>query len=594
MSEGIDLKIENVRRLATAEVAIRPRSRTVIVGRNNTGKTTLLDMVARALWSLPGHFDDQHRQFHQTWYRRTAEVFHRPRITVTLDPALMSSELGAKMSGRLMFELLGSHHEGQITRASNQSTKLVAIRCEIETPESRTVLFEPTTPPGIELWSESTLKVHPMVLDERQWATPVDPSKGLSNGHSPVQVYQSVTPLARAAANLARKVIYLPASRSPNFGAARALGTFSQSNYLDVTSLLIDLHTSSVPRFLGISSALSLLFPDVKELTFGAHPEGKVLEVEFVSGRREHVGNLGYGFQNAVHILTMCSLCPEGAVLLVDEPEKGLNQSTQRDLGMVLEAIRPDIALVVATQSEPLCRGFSADSSVILAEADGDKSRISRVEIAGEREHLARFARAMGLDPIYLSDGGRIVYVEGISDEAILDKWIKLHLPACDGAYQVVSLGGCGKLGEEFIKPILRVYCDRVFVLLDSDRNSEQERMSVDIQRLATWLGENSVPHYVLRKRELENYVGADAIAKVADVHPADLRSASGGDDWFDIKAAFARRRGYPYEERRLTISAFDSLSPADQRNLFSGETGAILSGLRLLLNLDGGVAGAS
>jgi ABC-type cobalamin/Fe3+-siderophores transport system ATPase subunit len=63
LREG-DMKIviENVRRLERAEITIGPRSRTVVVGKNNAGKTTLLDMVARALWSLPGPYNDSFRQ----------------------------------------------------------------------------------------------------------------------------------------------------------------------------------------------------------------------------------------------------------------------------------------------------------------------------------------------------------------------------------------------------------------------------------------------------------------------------------------------------------------------------------------------------
>jgi ABC-type branched-subunit amino acid transport system ATPase component len=576
--DSIKLEIENVRRLVRAELFIAPSSRTVIIGRNNAGKTTILDMVARALWSLPSPFDDQHRPFHVGWYRRTGQTFQRPRVTVTLPTSALGDEVRNHIADGLTFELVGRHLETQVTRSANHDSKLVTISCVAHRGDASHRLLEPNSPPGGDAWSDAFLNAEPHMLDDQAWGEAFD--RGFTGNQSASAIYSRNTPLSRAIDRLAHRVIYLPASRTPQFGACRTLEAFSQSNLHNVTALLLSLSTTDRARFEGIGTALCLLFPEVGQLSLATHPNGVVPEVSFNDGRVEHVGDLGFGFQSALHLLTVCSLCPPEAILLIDEPEKGLNLACQRDLGSVLEAIRPDIALVVATQSEALCRGFSSSTAVVLAEALPEGSAVSTLRIRESQADLRRLARAMGLDPIFLSEGGKIVYVEGISDELIFGRWMDIQFVGQSGRYQVVALGGCGKLGEEFVKPILVAYQPRVFVVLDSDRRSADEPKSPDIRRLAAWLGREGISHYVLEKREVENYVGAEKIAEAASLHPSALRSPPGHEDWYDIKAAFERAKGFRYDERHLTVSAFELLAPPQQRELFGSENEALRSAL--------------
>lgn len=133
----------------------------------------------------------------------------------------------------------------------------------------------------------------------------------------------------------------------------------------------------------------------------------------------------------------------------------------------------------------------------------------------------------MGLDALFLSDGGKIVYVEGRSYEVIMREWMASMFPNEGHRYQVVALGGCGKLGEEFVKPILAVYAPRVFVLLDSDRSSRDEAMKAHIARLGKWLSEHRIAHHVLGKRELENYIDSELIAEPAGIHASAPRGCT-------------------------------------------------------------------
>jgi hypothetical protein len=157
--------------------------------------------------------------------------------------------------------------------------------------------------------------------------------------------------------------------------------------------------------------------------------------------------------------------------------------------------------------------------------------------------------------------------------------------------YQVVALGGCGRVGEEFVKPLLVEFKTRVFLLLDSDRPSKDELLSHDIRRLVAWLEEKGIQHYALQRRELENYLNCEKIAEVAKVNASVLRAPPGHEAWHDIKAAFARYKGFRYDERRLSVGAFDLLDAPEQRKLFAEETGKVTEMLASFLGVEKGTA---
>ena len=89
----------------------------------------------------------------------------------------------------------------------------------------------------------------------------------------------------------------------------------------------------------------------------------------------------------------------------------------------------------------------------------------------------------MGLDPLYLGEGGKIIYVEGISDKVVIERWLGLCLP--EGVeYQVVALGGNDNISQKFVKPLIKAFGSSVLVLLDSDGSNATERYSSNVLRL--------------------------------------------------------------------------------------------------------------
>jgi energy-coupling factor transporter ATP-binding protein EcfA2 len=575
------LEIQNVRRLERATVTLAPGTATVLVGSNNSGKTTVLDMVARTFWSLPCHYDENARMFNTSWYRRMGPTVLRPKVTVRVP----SDALGVAVvagSAALEFELLGRQTEARVSPSAIQDTKLVTVAGNVVDASRRRAVLSYETPP-LDAWADPVLKCIPELRDESRWrtlSTDGDPPSDVIVAEALCRID---TPLSRALSNLANRVVYLPASRSPQWHSTSAVAQLTRGGSHHVSALLLNLRATNAAAFDALSSALSVLFSDVAELRLADGGGQLVPQIRFTDNHVEDVGNVGFGLQNVIHLLTVLLMVPDRSIVIIDEPETGLNRAAQRDLAPVLESLRSDVALLVATQSDTFCRGFSAPTMVLLAEALGASSMIGAVDVR-QPSDLRRLARGLGLDPVFLLEGGKIVYVEGSSDAAVVRAWMRLHFPGYDSRYEVVPLGGCGRIGEEFVKPIIKAYSAGVFVLLDSDRPSSVVLRSQRIAELENWLTENSVAHYVLEKHEIENYVGYDAIARASGMHPAALRPVAGTDDWHDIKAAFKIARGFPYEGRR-TVEAFNGLTATAQKALFGSETPKMLDELRAFLS---------
>jgi energy-coupling factor transporter ATP-binding protein EcfA2 len=291
---------------------------------------------------------------------------------------------------------------------------------------------------------------------------------------------------------------------------------------------------------------------------------------------------MGFGLRNALQIMTTICAAPPGAILFIDEPEQGINQSKQRDLASIIEDLRSDITVVIATQAEAFCRGLSK-SALYLAEMKNGKAELSAVDV-GDHAHRKRLAKSMGINPLYLHEGGKILFVEGPSDRLILEDWIRLNLGELCNRVEIQELGGCGKIGEKFARPMFVSFRDSIFFLLDSDGSSSASPIGDGIRERLKWFTDHDITQYVvLRRREIENYVGCAAIAKIANVNLDRVRPTPGHEDFFDIDQAFKRESG-SFDKRRISVEAYRSLDSQQRRLLFDDENEALVARLRAFL----------
>jgi len=180
----------------------------------------------------------------------------------------------------------------------------------------------------------------------------------------------------------------------------------------------------------------------------------------------------------------------------------------------------------------------------------------------------------MGIEPLYLEDGGKIIFVEGESDEIIIKDWIKRQFPGANLPL-IKDTGGCGKIKQEFLKPLLSSYKDNIFLIYDSDGSSEKNPKSKEIEALEKWLNEVGIKnYYILQSRELENYVGHEALAKALNIHPSKIKPLEDTDQWHDMKKSISTALGSSaiYSEKRHLPAAYETLSDNEKLNLFKNE----------------------
>lgn len=393
---------------------------------------------------------------------------------------------------------------------------------------------------------------------------------------------QGSGPLVRSIRGLVSKLFYVPAVRTVSFAPHANELQLTQETLFTPTPVLKRLFYNQRMWSL-LSSSISLLFQEVQGLEFHELGGNMAPHVHLVDGGIIPVDDTGFGLRNALHLLTMVCAAPPGSIIVIDEPEQGLNQSRQFDFAALLETIRDDLTLVLATQSESFCKGLAASSIYVVepgSAVKGASSIVIPIEL-GKVEDRRRLAKAMGMDPMYLFDGGRILFVEGPSDRDVVSEWLELNLGPQADRLEVQVLGGTGKIFEEFAKPMFLNFRDRVFFFLDSDGDGDDMPMSSAIRSRVKWFDDNGIYNYVvMKRRELENYVGHEAIAQIIGVHPSRIGPAAGHERWHDLKKAVKACQGF-YDERKITVSAYKSLQVERRRSLFGDENDEILRRIR-------------
>lgn len=425
------------------------------------------------------------------------------------------------------------------------------------------------------------LEASPSVISDAQWV-PLNSAPAPQAGWSIGSYAQSDTRLSRALRAFAERIFYLRATRIPAFSPSNTEGRVTRDAY-QVTPFLKWLYfRGNAGGWKALQASFSMVFDEVKEIAFADTPNGSLPVAVLNDGLTLPVDDMGFGLRNVLHVLATLFAVPQGSIVFIDEPEQGLNQQKQRDFATILETIRPDVTVVCATQAEAFCRGLST-TGVHLAELHEGNTILTPVDVT-THEGLRKVARGMGINPLFLNEGGKIIFVEGPSDRAIVEQWMKFHFAGFQERVEIQELGGCGKIGEEFAKPMFKNFNDNVFFLLDSDGESKDVPVGAGIRQRQKWFATNKIQHsYVLRKRELENYIGHDAIAKAAGIHSSQIQPPTGTEDYFDLKAAVKKVLGY-YDEKKISVQAFNGLPAEKRRCLFDEENEVVKEKIRTFL----------
>ena len=588
------IRIENVGCFESCELALPSGSRTVLIGTNNSGKSSLLDVLIKSVWSLPGYdnFTGDYTGrlgLSSSYYRRQGTSVYRPQVCMTLsvkDSFPAEADFSSQHQ-ELNFLLAGSTSEKRIEPNNPSNTFLLPFSCSVSIGAEVKQLFKAQNPiaeiPDLQgygsLVTELSLRSE---LDWEQYKERPDFQNWSALAISNIAAIN--TPFTRALKKLISRTFYISAGRNPQFNAHGNDMDLRQDRIHDITPLLKRLAYDTV-KWNTLQSALTLLFEEISELKLLPVGENVAPHVQSTSGDLVPVSDMGFGLRNALQILVVMSVAPTGSILVVDEPEQGLNQARQRDFAKLLEMLRPDLTLLVATQAEAFCKGLESSSLYLVENKDG-RALVGQIDLRANQAHRKRMAKAMGINPLYLVEGGKIIFVEGSSDQKIVSDWLSLNFSDVETKnVQIQDLGGVGKVEEEFAKPMFLNFKDGIFFLLDSDRATQDSVRGANIQRLVSWFDENGISnYYVLKRREIENYLGHESLARAAGINSSAIRPTGDGKAWFDFKEAVKREKGF-YDENKITVKAYRDLEVGTRKNIFAEENETILAAIKDFLS---------
>jgi AAA ATPase domain len=229
----------------------------------------------------------------------------------------------------------------------------------------------------------------------------------------------------------------------------------------------------------------------------------------------------------------------KGRVYAIEEPETYLHPGAQRDL---LESFREITATdqVLVTSHSPVFAGSTGTGSLVLVtRQDGMANAIQ-----GDDLDLATVAFELGVEPADQIYGYRAVaFVEGFEDYDFFSTVAEtLHsdgrLPSTfrESRIGVVPCGG-DNLKLWITRQAMRTLNRRFAVILDSDKKSSQDPVPARKAQLKTGVEQDGGVCFILRKREIENYL-----------HPAVIEQHTGKTlpaanlDFLDLKKAVGPR----------------------------------------------------
>lgn len=115
------IQIENVRCIEKCELSFPSGSRTVLIGTNNAGKSSLLEIIIKSLWSLPGYsnFSGDYSGrlgLSSSYYRKQGTAIYRPHVSISMPiPAYFPEEPAfTPRHQELKFLLAGSVSQARV------------------------------------------------------------------------------------------------------------------------------------------------------------------------------------------------------------------------------------------------------------------------------------------------------------------------------------------------------------------------------------------------------------------------------------------------------------------------------------------------
>jgi len=279
----------------------------------------------------------------------------------------------------------------------------------------------------------------------------------------------------------------------------------------------------------------------------------------------------GSGLKTIIIVLIYIHLVPEVTkrslsdfVFGFEELENNLHPALLRRLLSYIRRITEEHGCIffLTTHSNVEIDLFSKDkqAQILHVTHDGKQATARTVKTYIENRGILDDLDVRASD---LLQSNGIIWVEGPSDRIHLNRWIELwsNGELHEGNhYQCVFYGGRllahlsseePDVVEEGIS-ILRANRNCA-ILIDSDKRTEEAKLNDTKERIISEVKANEGVSWVTKGREIENYIPAPAIASWKG--QTDVRQVEQYDDFFDYLDGVSKGRGKHYSSRKSLLA---------------------------------------
>lgn len=493
------IRIKNFKKLGDVDIELGQA--VVLIGPNNSGKTTTLQ--ALALWDVGVRQWNAKRGGKQSPEKRPGVTINRRDLIAIPVPV-------ANLLWRDLHVRVGVDGNGEKPRTKNILIEIVVEGITADVPWSCGLEFDYA--------NEESFYCRPLRLDEsKQPARMRVPSEA---GEVQVAYLPPMSGLAAAEPKWEPGRINVLMGEGQT---AQVLRNLCYQIYTDSPDQKWRDLVQHIRQLFGVELDAPEYIKERGELTMTYRDLG---------GTRLDLSSSGRGLQQTVLLLTHLYANP-GTVLLLDEPDAHLEILRQRQIYLLLtEVAKVQGCQIIAASHSEVILNEAADRDVVIAFV----GKPHRIDDRGSQ--AAKALKEIGFEDYYQADQtGWVLYLEGATDLAILRAFANtLGHPAAE------------VLGRAFVHYVLNqpTNVQRHFYGL---RDARPDLVAFSLfDRLDRSLPDGfSIPSHQWRRREIENYVCTEQV----------LLAYAAGEEQFDLFALAERE--HRVDVMRETIKELES-----------------------------------